>query len=431
MTSEPKRLRESENDLGRLLNAASQVEAPASSRQRNWARVSEVMHSRTGRWLPLALAMSSAALVALVAWVGTFQPKPLPAVASIQVMGPVHVGDPLAAERTVVTEPAGQAVLEIPSASAVLLEASTLSVRRVGTQGVALKLAQGTVVIESDKREVGTELTVDALGHRVTVVGTLFSVEIHEQQLTVRCARGTVRVSGPGIDVLLPAPQTWSSQGSLPTSLTPQQVEYVSSVRRSHELRPWPIEKQNTETVSQTREEERSVPVALPKNRVSDDDARGLALYSDARAKLKHGEVQKAISLFSEYKELFPQGPLVQEVSLSLVEALLVGHSYSDAVSEADAFLKAFPSSERRSELLLVKANVLKEWGDYSGAMALYDELQHSKSQQAESALYFLGVCQGRTHAIAQARASFRKYLSLYPTGRFVRDAKESLKNLK
>lgn len=449
MNSAPKRLRDSGGALGRLLTEASGAEAPAGARVRNWARVSAALTSARWRWPVLALGLAMTALAVFVLRETQQEPPTSPAFAGklVDVRGPVKVGDSLAKagaslspDALATTDSASHALLEIPGATALLLSDSALSARKVGMAGAALHLSRGSVVVESNHRARGAELTVEARAFRVTVVGTVFSVAVEGDTVLVRCARGAVRVTGPEVDLLLPAPGTWSSRGAAPPNLTATQVELMATAHQTHALSAWPVDAAEDEApleATPASPEAARGAVMSPNSRSPrsnngslDEDAQGLALYEQARAQLHRADAPAAATLFREYRQRFPRGPLTQEAWLNLLEALVQGNAYSEALAEADAFLKTFPTSERRSSVLLLKANIYKDKGDCVLAMMLYEQLARTSGRDAEPALFFLGLCQGRANETAKARTTLKNYLARYPKGRFATQARQSLRSL-
>ena len=111
---------------------------------------------------------------------------------------------------------------------------------------------------------------------------------------------------------------------------------------------------------------------------------------------------------------------------LSLIEALIASRSFSEAGLEADSFLRRWPDSERRDEVRLLRANVHREWGDCSGALADYEALAQG-GPFADDALWFAAICDKRDGE-ARWRDRLRQYQQRFPDGRHKQDADRAAK---
>lgn len=100
-------------------------------------------------------------------------------------------------------------------AAVIATPGSSLELQRLREQDVRLALARGSVVSRVQKRPPGVGYEVLALGRRIAVRGTHFSVEASEQQgLTVQVDEGFVVVLGEDGQLLaeLHAPARWHEQ---------------------------------------------------------------------------------------------------------------------------------------------------------------------------------------------------------------------------
>ncbi|MBI3183061.1 MAG: tetratricopeptide repeat protein [Myxococcales bacterium] len=153
-----------------------------------------------------------------------------------------------------------------------------------------------------------------------------------------------------------------------------------------------------------------------------------LSAYEVGRLKKRYlGDRAGAVAAFADYRARFPRGALRPEVDLSLIEAHLEAGSFSAALAEMDSFLATHPSSERRGEVLLLRANVLRERGEHERALADYLELVEVPGTLGDDASYFAASCERATGRLEAARARLEHYLSRYPTGRHRLEAERNL----
>jgi outer membrane protein assembly factor BamD (BamD/ComL family) len=144
-----------------------------------------------------------------------------------------------------------------------------------------------------------------------------------------------------------------------------------------------------------------------------------LALYERGQELLREQkQARGAARAFEEYRQRFPEAPLIQEAWFSLIEAHLMKFSYSEALRESEAFLRRFPESERRSRVQLLAANVERELGDCHSAVARYDALIEGGGAEADDAAYFAALCAERGGHQRQALQRLDEYLLLFPNGR-------------
>jgi tetratricopeptide (TPR) repeat protein len=106
-------------------------------------------------------------------------------------------GERLAEADRLRTDPAGRALVRIGGVAAVLVGAGTdVDLERLA-RGTALRLASGTLTARVAKRRPGEPFVVEAGRYTVTVVGTLFTVEVGPSDRTAVSVReGIVEVSG-------------------------------------------------------------------------------------------------------------------------------------------------------------------------------------------------------------------------------------------
>jgi TolA-binding protein len=153
-----------------------------------------------------------------------------------------------------------------------------------------------------------------------------------------------------------------------------------------------------------------------------------LALYERGRLLLKHlDEPERARRVFLEHRRRFPDSSLGPEVGLSLIEASLQAKQLPEAAREIDAFLARYPSTERRDELRLVRANLARDSGDCARAERDYEPLARGAGKLAEEALHSWAYCRRRLGDETGARERLREYLRRFPSGRHRSDVDQAL----
>ncbi|HYV43206.1 MAG TPA: outer membrane protein assembly factor BamD [Myxococcaceae bacterium] len=164
------------------------------------------------------------------------------------------------------------------------------------------------------------------------------------------------------------------------------------------------------------------------------DVARGhssraeLSLYELGRTELRYlHDPAAARSAFSSYVERYPSGLLLQEVELSLIEAELAGSDFAAARASMDRFLTRHPRSERRDEVMLLRANLDRDRGDCASALERYRTLSKGAGAVADDATYFAAVCAQQLGRTEEARALLQDSLQRFPSGRHAEDARRAL----
>ncbi|HEX4620389.1 MAG TPA: tetratricopeptide repeat protein, partial [Myxococcaceae bacterium] len=152
----------------------------------------------------------------------------------------------------------------------------------------------------------------------------------------------------------------------------------------------------------------------------------GLALYEYGRLQQLHlGHPAIALVAYHRYEREYPVGPLVQEVELSAIELELASKDPDGALAEIDRFLGQFPRGERAPDVHLLRGNLLRERGDYKGALTEY---AHARSPRIEDdAMYFSAFCQQQLGRADEAAASLRDYQKRFPAGRHAAEVHRAL----
>ncbi|HVE81729.1 MAG TPA: outer membrane protein assembly factor BamD [Myxococcales bacterium] len=164
------------------------------------------------------------------------------------------------------------------------------------------------------------------------------------------------------------------------------------------------------------------------------DVARGhssraeLSLYELGRTQLRSlRDPAAARKAFSSYLERYPGGLLLQEVELSLIESELATSDLPAARASMDRFLASHPRSERRDEVLLLRANLDRDRGDCASALDRYRALARGTGAVADDATYFAAACAQQMGRMEEARALLQESLQRFPAGRHAEEARRAL----
>jgi TolA-binding protein len=153
-----------------------------------------------------------------------------------------------------------------------------------------------------------------------------------------------------------------------------------------------------------------------------------LALYERGNLLLHRlADPGQAVSVFADYRRRFPGGSLRPDVDLSSIEALLGSGQRAEAARQIEAFLAAYPDSERRAEVRLLRGHVAREEGDCRRAEGDYEPLTSGRGPTAGEALYFAAFCRRESGDAPGAQRRLREYLARFPHGAFAGAAREAL----
>jgi TolA-binding protein len=92
-----------------------------------------------------------------------------------------------------------------------------------------------------------------------------------------------------------------------------------------------------------------------------------------------------------------------------------------------DRFLTRHPRSERRDEVMLLRANLDRDRGDCASAMERYRTLSKGTGAIADDATYFAAACAQQLGRTEEARALLQESLQRFPSGRHADDARRAL----
>jgi TolA-binding protein len=152
----------------------------------------------------------------------------------------------------------------------------------------------------------------------------------------------------------------------------------------------------------------------------------GLALVELARLRQRRlGDPDGALRAYLRYEKEYPEGALMQEVELSVIELRLERSDLAGALSQMDRFLDEHPNSEKAPEVHLLRGNVLRDRGDCKGAIREYRHVTGATIE--DDALYFTAACQQKLGNEDEAAGTLRDYVTRFPSGRHLREAQQAL----
>jgi hypothetical protein len=228
-----------------------------------------------------------------------------------------------------------------------------------------LTLERGTVTASVWS---GPALHVVAHGRRVEVEAAVVVVSVAGDVVTVTPVEGAVLVDSQRVE---------ASQESRARA-TPQAAPVQA-------LEPKDAKAQRASTLAQRALESHRYEDAA---RAFDEVARSGTLGAEA-ALLRKGDVElrhlaapeRALSTFTEGDARFPDGSLGPERGLSTLEALAELRRWGDVEARAARFLADFPSTERRQDVVRLRAQALFELGRPADACREVRELTGDSAQ--------------------------------------------------
>jgi hypothetical protein len=138
---------------------------------------------------------------------------------------------------------------------------------------------------------------------------------------------------------------------------------------------------------------------------------------------------REALSAWRSYRAQHPRGLLRIEADISVIETLVSLGDKAEAASEASAFIRRYPDSERRAEIARLAGDLLRERGAYGDAIGAYDialTSGHTRRSLSDAAAFHRSVCLLRVDG-TQGMAAVRAYLDSFPVGRFRGDAERMM----
>jgi hypothetical protein len=306
------------------------------------------------------------------------------------------------------------------NARAEVLASSVLAVDETGRPSVR----KGQVRFQVAHQAPGQRFSVRFGGYVAVVVGTRFVVSVHDTKaglaLGLTVEEGTVEIwHGDDHVARVTHGQAWSNAN--PAAVTP--------VTRAH-------------VASSVSAGISSVEPELTAARAETDPRRALALYATlaegqgpsaenalyemaAIYQDKLGQPLSALATWERYRTRFPGGLLRTETDLSIVDALASLGENARALSEAVAFLKRYPRTERRGEVARVAGDLSRSRGDCRSAIDFYAMVLGGRSEadDADDAAFGHAACLLKQGDAAAGQA-LRGYLTRHPTGRHASEAR-------
>jgi TolA-binding protein len=305
---------------------------------------------------------------------------------------PAAEGITLGAGEPLRTEPAAQALLDIPEISALLVSPDTqLGIER-SAQGVTVRLARGTVTAKVAHRKPGESFVVQTDDARVTVVGTLFSVTAGRGGgiTEVSVHEGTVAVSTPsGESERVVGGTRWSSNhpGRESDRITPAVATLLEACLanpKAEALRPL-------------------------------FDATQLALAAPTATSAPVA----AVAFAEAGPSIDTTAPVKPHASVHRVAiAALSPHNPTITPPAQPTVTSPLPASEPVPDDPYGRAVELETKGQHAEAAVAFAHAADVDPRHAELALYELGRIERlRLHDPQKALEAFEQYRSRYPAG--------------
>jgi hypothetical protein len=220
------------------------------------------------------------------------------------------------------------------------------------------------LVLRSGRLEVsswGTPIVVKAGSTRVDVESAVAVVEVAGEHVSVRVAEGTILIDG------------------VPQTATAQSRAEAGALNALGVLEPSDARVLRAEAAAERASREHRWAEA----KAALDVVAGSSSLRAESALLKRGELElrqlgdpaAALGSFDEGDARFPSGALAMERALSALEASVAQAQWTDVEARCDRFLARFPQSNRRAEVLTVRAAALHAQGRLSDACAAAAEL--------------------------------------------------------
>jgi TolA-binding protein len=153
-------------------------------------------------------------------------------------------------------------------------------------------------------------------------------------------------------------------------------------------------------------------------------------LLSQAIALRLHGDHAGALRSLDEHRRRFPAGQLIDEVRAERIKSLLTLHRRGDALNELAGLSEAdFVRIARGAELQVLLAELQYGAGKVDESMRHFDALNSRAVPDGvkERAIYGRALARARSGDSPGSRADLRRYLELFPSGRFAPQARELL----
>ena len=396
-----------------LRRATEATGAPArwGARERIRSRVLAPRGEARGRWV---LGLATTVALAVTLWVlvrAAPAPQPLLEASSGDVSlvrGVAQPGASLPEGSELVTRASGRVRLKL-GAGALALGPST---RLRTAHGRVAQVVVGSAELSAPS---GHLASVRAGDYEVSVEGGMVRLEVLSAEAVSAVVvegeavlrRGSQRVSlhaGQSFQTGATGTSPAGKQVTLRGEPTVREADFAAAPEGS------PLERARTEAQSgHTQAAARTYDTLAHGD---DGVAAQVALYELARLELtKQGDLVDAERNLRESLRRYPEGVLVQEVSLTLLDVDVRAARPGAALDDADAFLRRFPSTEREADVRMVRANLRRERGDCAGALEDYRRLD-ANAAHAGDALFFGGLCEAQLGNAGAAHERLSRYLA-------------------
>ena len=144
--------------------------------------------------------------------------------------------------------------------------------------------------------------------------------------------------------------------------------------------------------------------------RFPSDDLAPEAMKSIQYALMILGRDAEAIGIADKYIDNNPNSPFIQDFKYKKAEMFYSGRRYPDAISEYEAFAKAYPDSERAAEALFWMGKSYAAMNDFDNASKTFLQLyrQFPRNDYAATGLLEYGLLLKSHNMVDSARSIFR-----------------------
>jgi TolA-binding protein/ferric-dicitrate binding protein FerR (iron transport regulator) len=155
------------------------------------------------------------------------------------------------------------------------------------------------------------------------------------------------------------------------------------------------------------------------------DSYAEIASYQAARTAMHAGRCRDAIDRFRDHLARYARGQYALESRLDVIECRIKLGELEAAGGDLEAFLTAYPKSERSPDVLFLRAELHRQKGELKPAMT--DYRASTGARHEADALFFEAWCAMQLGEKSAARAAFERYISRYPRGSHVTEAERAL----
>ena len=273
--------------------------------------------------------------------------------------------------------------------------------------------------------------------YRAVVAGARFVVKAAARSITVAMEDGEAEIWNGSRMVRIGSGETWSSTPA------PNGVAGADRGVRTRATRDRsPVLGPTASTTSDPQgQDDGDDPAAARGARAAADPRLALSLYEHLASRtgpvaenamyeiggVYHDQLKqpaKAVAAWDRYRTRYPNGLLRAEADLSVIDTLATLDDGTRTLTEALAFLKRYPHSERRAEIARVVGDLYRGRGNCRAALDFYRVIQGGKvtSEEADDAAFGQAAC---LYSLRDAGAdgALRAYVARSPRGRHASDA--------